>query len=135
MRFIGYGYQHHHVPDWDPPKGWPWKAVKTGHNGRGVDCSNFTAFVYNQGFGIKPSGDVSVQAKQLQFAGPGEGRQHRVLHLGLPKNYGEFINKLRTGDLLYVRNNSGEVAHVVLWVGPIGQSPDKVPLIIDSHGM
>lgn len=24
-RFIGYEYQHHHIPDWDPPDDWPWK--------------------------------------------------------------------------------------------------------------
>ena len=23
MRFIGYSYQHHHVPDWEPPADWP----------------------------------------------------------------------------------------------------------------
>ena len=29
-----------------------------GHNGKGVDCSNFSSFVYNQGFGIKMSSAI-----------------------------------------------------------------------------
>ncbi len=31
-RFIGYEYQHHHVPDWDPPAGWPWKRCCAGRS-------------------------------------------------------------------------------------------------------
>jgi hypothetical protein len=52
----------------------------------------------------------------------------------LPDSYEERVRALRTGDLLFVRNRGGKVSHVVLWVGPIGRSPDGVPLIIDSHG-
>jgi hypothetical protein len=47
MFYEGYSYQHHHIPDWDPPKDWPWKEVARGHNAKGIDCSNFTAFVYS----------------------------------------------------------------------------------------
>src|SRR5262245_56350171 len=43
LRYVGYSYQHHHIPDWDPPRGWPWKEVASGHNGKGVDCSNFSS--------------------------------------------------------------------------------------------
>jgi hypothetical protein len=53
LQFKGYGYQHHHIPDWDPPANWPWKETRSGHNGKGVDCSNFTAFAYNYGLGVK----------------------------------------------------------------------------------
>jgi hypothetical protein len=35
VKFQGYGYQHHHLPDWDPPAGWPWKEVGAGRNGKG----------------------------------------------------------------------------------------------------
>ena len=34
--FVGYGYRHHHIPDWDPPQ--RWYMPKTGsfrHDGRG----------------------------------------------------------------------------------------------------
>src|SRR5205809_1074823 len=30
LKFQGYGYQHHHLPDWDPPADWPWKEVGAG---------------------------------------------------------------------------------------------------------
>jgi hypothetical protein len=33
-----------------------------------------------------------------------------------------------------VKSTKGNVSHVVLWVGSIGQSPDGVPLILDSTG-
>lgn len=134
LRFIGYGYQHHHIPDWEPPRQWPWKTTCVGHNGKGVDCSNFTSFVFNLGFGIKPNSDVSAQAKLESFPGPGAGRHTPVKHIALPKKYEDFAQTLRTGDLLYIRNNRGKLAHVVLWVGNVGRGPDKTPLIIDSHG-
>lgn len=134
LRFVGYGYQHHHVPDWDPPRGWPWKPACMGHNGKGVDCSNFTSFVYNQGFGLKPSSGIVEQSRLHSFPGPGPGRHTRVQHIKLPESYDEYPKKLRTGDLLYIRNHRDKIAHVVLWVGSIGQGPDSTPLILDSHG-
>jgi hypothetical protein len=134
LRFQGYGYQHHHIPDWDPPRDWPWKKVGLGHNGKGVDCSNFAAFAYNLALGIKPSGAVRKQAEELTIPGPGEDRHTRAEHVRLPGSYEEIVRTLRTGDLLYIRNHEGEIAHVVLWVGPIGQSPDDLPLVLDSHG-
>lgn len=33
-----------------------------------------------------------------------------------------------------MKNNSGEVSHVVLWVGKISRSPDGVSLILGSTG-
>lgn len=133
LRFQGYDYQHHHVPDWDPPADWPWKEVRSGHNGKGVDCSNFTSFVYNVGFGIKPTSTIKPQSEEMQMPGPGNS-QTTVERIARPENYADFAKTLQTGDLLYVRNNQKEISHVVIWVGPIGQSPDGAPLIIDSHG-
>ena len=34
-RLIGYQYQHHHVPDWDPPESWPWKECCGERHGKG----------------------------------------------------------------------------------------------------
>lgn len=133
LRFLGYGYQHHHIPDWDPPRGWPWKETCFGRNGRGVDCSNFTGFVYNLAFGLRLNTDVDRQAEERFAAGP--GRERTPLRLvELPKTYEERLTTLRTGDLLFIRNKSGHISHVVIWIGPIGKSPDGVPLIMDSHG-
>ncbi len=134
LRYQGYEYQHHHIPDWNPPANWPWKEVKVGHNGKGLDCSNFSAFVYNLGFGIKPNGDVKRQSEQVEIPGPGEGRMTRAEVIRKPETYAELVQMLHTGDLLYIRNKSDDVSHVVLWVGKIGKSPDDLPLIIDSHG-
>jgi cell wall-associated NlpC family hydrolase len=134
LRFQGYTYQHHHIPDWDPPPDWPWKEVGVGHNARGVDCSNFTAFVYNLGFGIKPSSAIKEQASTLDINGPGAGQRLRAQTVPLPESYDELGKVLRTGDLLFIRSRQGEISHVVLWVGDIGRSPDGTPLILDSHG-
>ncbi|MBM4072531.1 MAG: hypothetical protein FJ271_26915 [Planctomycetes bacterium] len=131
-RYIGYGYQHHHLPDWDPPAGWPWAKTATGHNGKGVDCSNFTAFVYNVGFGIKPSSAIGKQAQGLDIPGP--GKAIRAKRIDLTGDYDDLVKTLQTGDLLFIRNRSEKISHVVLWVGGIGRAPDNVPLILDSHG-
>lgn len=133
MRYLGYGYQHHHIPDWDPPRDWPWQKTAVGHNGKGVDCSNLTGFVYNQGFGIRMNTDVHKQAELVEAE---EGnRRVRIHRVELPSNYEERVNVLRTGDLLYIRGKvGGPITHVVLWVGPIGKSREGVPLLIDSHG-
>ena len=80
LRFRGYGYQHHHVPDWGSPAGWPWKEVRSGHNGKGVDCSNFTAFAYNLGLGLKPSGAVKEQAEHREISGHGDKNNRPRAH-------------------------------------------------------
>ena len=132
-RFIGYDYQHHHIPDWNPPPDWPWKECCAGQNGRGVDCSNFTSFVYNQGFGIKITSAVARQS-QLRGALTADG-YWPLARVELPHAYHERVATLRTGDLLYVRGRvDGPITHVVLWVGSIGRADDSMPLVLDSHG-
>jgi len=133
-RFIGYEYQHHHIPDWNPPHNWPWKHCCAGHNGKGVDCSNFTSFVYNQGFGIHMSSGIGQQAHHDTAFEPG-GNAVALERIELPKDYRERRQVLRTGDLVYIRHRQDmAVSHVVLWVGDVGHSPGGEPLILDSHG-
>jgi hypothetical protein len=134
LRFEGYGYQHHHIPDWDPPASWPWKETCFGRNGKGVDCSNFTGFVYNQAFGLRLNTDVVKQSELREAIGPGPEGRTRLQRIELPADYQERIETLRTGDLLFIRSKKGTISHVVFWVGPIGQAPDGVPLVLDSHG-
>lgn len=133
-RLIGHGYQHHHVPDWNPPQGWPWKETAVGRNGPGVDCSNLTAFTYDQAAGILLEGDVHKQA-EMREARQGNGRLPAT-RITLPGSLEERAAALRTGDLLYVRNRSGSISHVVLWVGGIGADAAGKPvhLVLDSHG-
>ena len=133
LRFQGYAYQHHHIPDWDPPAGWPWLESCAGRNGRGVDCSNLTGFAFNLGCGLRINTDVAKQAEGRVAEGP--GRHVTPLHVvELPAAYDDRVKALRTGDLLFIRSRAGAISHVVLWVGPIGRSPDGVPLVLDSHG-
>jgi cell wall-associated NlpC family hydrolase len=134
LRFVGYTYQHHHIPDWEPPTDWPKDEKQTAPVTKGLDCSNFTAFVYNLALGIKPTGDVHDQSALTVAPGPGAGHSTAVKRIEIPANYEDFEKTLLTGDLLFVKSNKGEVSHVVLWVGNIGHSPDGVPLILDSTG-
>lgn len=133
-RLIGHGYQHHHVPDWNPPAGWPWKETAVGKNGPGVDCSNLTAFAYDQAAGIFIDGDVHKQAETRE-ARQGNGRLP-AQRVSLPASLEDRTKALRTGDLLYIRNKAGAISHVVLWVGSVGSGKDGAPahLVLDSHG-
>jgi hypothetical protein len=133
LRFQGYAYQHHHIPDWSPPPGWPWMATCAGANGKGVDCSNLTGFVYNLGFGLRLSTDVHVQAEERVARSPGRLRTP-LQAVELPSAYEDRLKALRTGDLVFIRSRAGRISHVVIWVGPIGRAPDGNPLVIDSHG-
>jgi len=139
VKFQGYGYQHHHLPEWDPPVGWPWKEVGAGRNGKGVDCSNFTAFVYNLALGIQPTGECEAQSVLMSVPGPGPGRTSPVKRIELPDDRTQLAAVLKPADLLFVRGEMTEtVTHVVLWVGPPGAMTDGSSpahaLVIDSHG-
>lgn len=132
LRFLNYPYQHHHIPDWNPPDDWLWKPVGEGRNTKGLDCSNFSSFVYNQAFGIKPNSDVRRQAEMLKMPLAGRpGLYHEALRIERPASYEAFKSELKTGDLLFIESK-GEITHVVLWVGGIGRSPEGAPLVLDS---
>lgn len=112
---LGLQYRHHHIPGWDPPNST--YAGASGDNpdtdapqgltawdsGRGLDCSNFTAWVYNYGLGIKFSGDV-----HRQFDGTAGPMGRRI-----PKE-GPFA----PGDLIFLHPNASatEASHVVIFV-------------------
>jgi cell wall-associated NlpC family hydrolase len=103
-----------------------------GHNGKGVDCSNLTGFVYNLGFGLRLNTDVHQQSEER--IARGNGHSATLRRVELPPTYAERLRTLCTGDLVYIRSAKGRISHVVLWVGAIGKSPDGTPLVIDSHG-
>jgi len=100
-RYIGLAYQHHHIPAWDP-----------AGEGKGLDCSNFTAWVYNYGLGIKFTSLIHDQSDGPTAPG-------RRLAPGVP-----FL----PGDLLFITTlDRTRVSHVVIWLGGWEK-------IIDSHG-
>ncbi len=128
-RYIGYDYQHHHLPDWSPPA----RGGTPGH--KGLDCSNFTAFAYNQALGIHINSDVKEQAEGKVA----KGAQHigaKVTRIDRhdEESHPSWSARLKASDLVFVRNREGHISHVVLWLGPLGRSPDGTPLILDSHG-
>ncbi len=129
-RHIGLAYQHHHVPSWDPPAGWPWLPVKAGSNGPGLDCSNFAAFVFNYALGIKLPTAIALQGETVVLRGPGGLGCLRAQHLPLG-SFATLGARLAPADLIYIRNRMGRIGHVVMWLGKVGQDPKGDPLIID----
>ncbi len=117
-RHVGLGYQHHHLPEFDPPVGWPWLPVSVGRNGPGLDCSNFTSLVFNQALGIKLPTAIGTQANSTTVAGPG-GHGSAALTRIEPSSYDDAVARLRAADLLYIRSDAGRVSHVVIWLGAI----------------
>ena len=87
--YIGLPYRHHHIPHWEGPQG------------KGIDCSNLTAWVYNYGLGIKFSSHLARQADGLSAPG-------RKL---------DRTEKFKPGDLLFIENKTQTISHVVLYIG------------------
>jgi len=95
-KYIGLSYRHHHIPSYNDG------------NGVGLDCSNFTAWIYNYALGIKLNSDINIQAKTA-------GRQLAP------------DEQLEPGDLLFIRTlNDSRISHAVIYIDP-GH-------IIDDHG-
>ena len=137
-RYIGYEYQHHHVPDWNPPQDWPWNRCCAGRQGKGVDCSNFSGWNYNWALGIHLNTDIHRQGAEASArTSHGEARAQVIKRPeGDPdKWYDELCRTLKPGDLLYVGDKDrSKVVHVIMWIGECGDSPDGTPLIMDSTG-
>lgn len=102
-KYIGLPYRHHHIPAWSPSE-----ANSINPPGPGLDCSNFTSWVYNFGFGLILNGDVEKQAAM-------EPRQGYRLPSGLRRipAHGELL----PGDLLYIANqNHTAIVHTVIYI-------------------
>jgi len=135
VRFIGYDYQHHYIPDWDPPEIWPYLKSPSGHNGKGLDCSNLTSFIYSQSFGIHLNSAIKTQSEETEIEFFGTEKKFEVKVIEKPETFDELVKELKTGDLLYIKGTEkGEVTHVIIWVGTVGVSPDNTLLVLDSTG-
>jgi cell wall-associated NlpC family hydrolase len=85
-KYIGLGYRHHHVPVFD------------AGDGTGLDCSNFTAWVYNYGLGVSINSGIGTQAETAGRRLAGD-------------------EPLRAGDLLFITSADGSaIAHVVIYI-------------------
>lgn len=90
-KFIGLPYGHHHIPLMG-----------------GIDCSNFTAFVYNYAFGIRFTSSVEKQSLEV-------GRRLNDFEALMP------------GDLIFLySDNRSRISHVAIYISPTE--------IIDSTG-
>jgi len=135
LRYVGYHYRHHHIPDWDPPQGLHTPAEgEPKHAGKGLDCSNFTSFIYNQGLGIHLNSDIHKQSEIVQAPINGSGRILPIKTIPEQSSFEEWKKALKPGDLIYVRSRQQKISHVIVWLGEWGISPDGIPLIMDSHG-
>ncbi len=106
-KYIGLPYRHHHIPGWNPP------ASLTGEEraGTGLDCSNFTAWVYDYALGLRFTSDVQDQADGPRAPG-------RRLAPDEP---------LQPGDLIFIQpRDRSRIAHAALYLGD--------DMIIDSYG-
>lgn len=163
VSMVGYGYRHHHVPDWNPSVEWhrahspkvmadspskSWQWV-----GKGVDCSNYTAWLFNYGLGIALPGNIQAQARLRGDIRPAQGVAYHVEQVASAEDSDQtLLQRLRPGDLLFIAGQAGwsksriqhilheqgpdgvQVTHVAMWLGDVGLSTHAVPLIIDSHG-
>ena len=128
---IGLDYQHHHVPCWSPPAGWPHKPVRSGRSGPGLDCSNFIGFLYSYALGIDLPTGVVAQSEIHRSAGEGSFFSHRVRSVPAG-DYDAFVAALEPADILSIHSEAGVVSHAVLWLGDCGVGPGATPLVLDS---
>ena len=123
----------------------------------GIDCTDFTAYVYNLALGYQLHSGTNNQVAFPQGGGfvGGAASATVVDSSGLAvqptffygPNYGkdainpaggldDLIPQLQPGDLLYIGNRQ-QILHVVMWLGALGVnadgSPSTVPLVISSH--
>lgn len=175
---IGYNYRHHHIPDWEPDQNTLMTSTNpqdqqikqrlmqcppnpTSSINKGLDCSNFTRFVYNYAFGLQLNSFTPFQGDPEEPhypfytpVGKESPQPFKPTVISDPTNdYNALCSQLRTGDLLFIAGNFSKatiqqdiqnkqinanghtvINHVVMWLGDIGYSGSSVPLIIDSHG-
>jgi len=134
----GWNYCHHHTPSWLPPDsqrvaidpsnisgdgGSDGVCSAAGLSGdkksgwNGIDCTHFTSWVYNYGFGAHLASLTGDQA-----CGPNAPGSVVDLKFDSNNNYtNDEIAKLQPGDLLYIAKKSGvnpmAVSHGILWTG------------------
>lgn len=127
QRYLGYAWQHHHIPDWQPPADWP---STTPDRAKGLDGSTLTAWLFNFGLGVRIDSDVRRQAELPGF---------RLLQVRepVPPEHETLVKILQPGDLIFLRGHhefapGDGIAHVAVWVGDVGR-PAGEPLVLDSH--
>lgn len=165
-----FNYCHHYIPAWDS-KGllfagkasycYSGSNSSTGAGGSavsanqatqmGVDCSNFSAFLYNFALGgIRFTGDVQSQGGTMAGAaaandygnawapGTAFARPANMTALTTPGNAAYQQYPFQPGDLLFIGPTEaealqGKISHVVMWTGL--RAPDGRYLTVESYGI
>jgi cell wall-associated NlpC family hydrolase len=155
---IGYGYHHHHIPDWNPAREWYEKLSdfeKLESNldeyvGQGIDCSDYTSWLYNYGLGIYLITNIHSQG-HMEKVKASDGTEYFVRRVAdASMEYATLCKTLQTGDLLYIagspelskadiqqdlqQQKTPTITHVIMWLGDVGFSEKSIPLVTDSHG-
>ena len=101
--YIGLPYRHHHIPAWSPES-----PDQHGLTGPGLDCSNFTAWVYNFGFGVILNSDVALQAAM-------KPRPGFAVHPGMQRIGAE--GPFMPGDIIYIANpQKTAIVHAIIFI-------------------
>lgn len=153
-------YSHFHVPSFVPPLTQAWDVAQVAMRVLpGVDCSDFTSFIYNFALGIGLKTGVGAQATQTSATQSFDDGSSQMITIQstavdpgttqaeVTATYNQLLKVLQPGDLLYIdgtgpglnTSSSGDrtaadAKHVIMWLGVLGSSPDGVPLVIDSTG-
>ena len=122
----------------------------------GMDCTDFTAYIYNLALGYQLHSGTDNQISFSASSGVGGTASALALDatgsLLTPQffygpNFGTntansgndlsaLIKGFQSGDLLYI-GTKDQISHVVVWLGAYGTtsdgSPSTVPLVISSH--
>jgi cell wall-associated NlpC family hydrolase len=143
---IGYLYNYHHTPDYCGRTSTPQFTDK------GLDCSNYTSWLYNYALGI-PLNPAVVKQSMLAGVTLADQNQHAYQATRVADalmDYQTLCSTLQTGDLLFIAGGPKEskeviqqsiqnhqpiwITHVIMWLGDVGVSKSGTPLITDSHG-
>ena len=162
---IGYGYHHHHIPEWNPSEEWyrnlpedsypNFEQIEQARElgeyvGQGVDCSDYSSWLYNYALGIYLVTSVEKQGNMTKVLA-NDGTLYSVTRVAdATIDYETLCSTLQIGDLLYIagsptlskfaiqqdlqQNNPPLITHVIMWLGDVGFSKQGTPLITDSHG-
>ena len=122
----------------------------------GIDCTDFTAYVYNLAlgiqmhsgtpnqieFGAEPNPTVGGTATATVLDSSGNPIQPQFFYgpnfgravINGANSLDSLVSQFQTGDLLYIGNPHDGILHVVMWLGQnYVTASGTIPLVISSH--
>ena len=132
-------------------------AAAYGRPTAGIDCTDFTAYVYNLALGVQMHSGTRTQVEFTDGSVPLPGNtatatvldtngspitpqffygpQFGMGKLNGPGSLDAMMSTFQTGDLLYIGDPDLGIVHVVMWLGTTGtdSAGNTFPLVISSH--